>query len=489
VSGSHHYGSRKWHDANWEVEVVLGEDVATQHSWDNGGPPVRMPRNAISGASSCLASGELIEDSIPSEDAEGGFVETCYLPLPGLDPRWYVVSDYNSCKMQKFYAGLLLLSYLNKGTEIVSRIVALLGNDLDVTWHPANALMPAVTTIIHPTWSVVIVDGTRTYQQIAVQGFTSISSPQSFGAFSTLALWYQASQSVRKKLSSDGATPGAPIMLVGHSYGGAAALVLGARFRVPNKDRLISYLTFGTPKTGDAKLHSIIAKCDGINLANDGDLVTIFPPDALTLFPVMLALGVPGLSVWTNWIPPPSQVRMSQDGKLHPNDQFQSDYATLFLWASNAIAVIDEPFVFEHSITEYLDRILKRCPGNPPDPPIVPPGLSCPVAVEMLTGIELQFDILSGEDHWFLYKFSAGAQAGVTIAWPPTNDFQAVQAPVQNCLSFIPINFLSQGAPCLSFAGWVYFGSLIPAERMYVRCRNVGPTTLTYRIRFIDVPC
>lgn len=488
VPALHHYGSRRWHDANWGIDLELGEDVISQHVWDAGDSPVRMPRNAIEGTAACLSSGELFEDSISSEDVEGGFVDACYLPLPTLDPRWYVVSDYKNCKMQKFYAALILLSYLNNGTEILARIVALLGADLTVTWHPASGLMPAVTTIIHPTWSVAIMDGTRDYEQIAVQALTSIRSPQSFGAFGTLPLWYQASQYVRKMLGNDGVTAGAPMMLVGHSYGGAAGLVLAARLRRASDERVLRYLTFGVPKTGDSKIRALIAKCDGMNLANDGDLITIFPPDAITLFPVMTALGVPGLTVWTDWLPAPNQVRQDQDGKLFPNDLGQCDFATLFLWASNAIAVIDEPFVFEHSITEYLARILKRCPGVPPDQPIVTPGLTCATALELTANLEFEFDIPIGVEHWFRYDFAALSIAGYAVRVTAGDIATAFIYAERTCLASSPTRTDTGMSFCFTADTWVNHVMGGPATRFFVRIAG-GTVPVTYRIRMLDSVC
>jgi hypothetical protein len=101
---------------------------------------------------------------------------------------------------------------------------------------------------------------------------------------------------------------------------------------------------------------------EGINLANDPDIITVLPPDELTLAPVMFFLGAPQLKVWIDWKRPPNQVLQNDDGSLSPAEGPLLDFWTLVNIAQRVLAGQSFVSASAHQITVYLERISLRCP-------------------------------------------------------------------------------------------------------------------------------
>ena len=364
VAGTHHLGSRRWHDKNWQHEVVLGECLDTPQPWDAGLPPAAMPFARVVGSLECIARGETTENAIDPDELVDGFPAACFMGQDDRNEDWERLTAFNRCTVQRFYAKVILSLYADDETQIAEDFSAALEGFGVVTVHPSRNFMPSVCTVINPNYSIAVLDGTRSYQQGALQALTAIQRPTDRGPFGTVPLWWDASQWVHDHLTNDGANAEKPIFLVGHSYGGATALVLAGRYKNARPERDIRFLTYGSPKPGDSRLSIKLRQLVGINLANDDDLITVFPPDEETLHPVAVWLDLPHLAVWTEWERPPRQVRQDFDGTLTPNDLVRPDFATLL---SIVNKVVDhhrlEPFS-GHPIREYLRRIEMRCPGR-----------------------------------------------------------------------------------------------------------------------------
>ena len=363
VQGKHNLGSRNWHDKNWKHIVTLGEDLEAVSSWDAGLPPALLPFNRQVGESTCLEIGDKLAEALRTNQIDNGFNEHCFLVCGERDEMLQVATGFNTCSIQKFYALLIAAMYEDDGATVGTMLYQLLGPEAVVKFHEAVGLMPAVTTVCTDKITIIVMDGTRTFQQIALQGLTSLTRPTNQGPFGTVPIWWAASQWAHNIAMADGQIAGTPVFLVGHSYGGAAALVLAARYRVASADRLIRFLTYGCPKPGDQRLRTLLETCEGINLCNDNDLITVFPPDAETLTPVIAALGAPQLGVWVNYKRPPNQVKQFDNGQLDPNDLDVTDFSTMLNIATRVLLDEDIAFISGHVIAEYLRRITLRCPG------------------------------------------------------------------------------------------------------------------------------
>lgn len=424
----HFFGSRDWHDTNNGLVVTLGEQLEAERTWDNGTPPGLLPLNRPTATGDCLSEGSLAATALHPADIINGFNRFCFEPCTSRDEPGQVALATDDCSIQKFYAYIIDRMYADDAAAIGLAFYRLLGPRVTVKFHAAVGLMPAVTTAIGPNLCIIVIDGTRTFQQLALQGMTSLTRPTNIGTYGTVPLWYAASVYVHSIAIADGQLPGTPVILAGHSYGGATALNLAARYRFWNPTRIIRYLTYGCPKTGDQRLHDLVARCQGVNLCNDNDLVTVFPPDRVTLWPVLVALSVPAIAAWADWVRPPNQVAQAADGSLDAANLPITDFDTLATITTQIILGDPIAAIGGHPISEYLARISLRCPvDNWPYTDPCAPNLLLPNGGLGLAG-----------------------RANAIAVWPPTEPDFCVGYPNQYCVG--PFTGITPGTrPCVPY--------------------------------------
>lgn len=364
------YTSRIWLDRNFINVQNLGEDLTEDHTWDNGTPPAVLPNNEQIGSKDCIAFGESLSHAIGPSGLRNGFAIACYTPTIPRDPIWEAASTYQSCSLQYFYAKAIEWVYEHDIAKLTTAFRLLLGAPTVVTFYLGTPILPDMCVAKTSTCSVIVIDGTTTFQQIALQAFMGIDLPFNFGAFGTQPLWYTASTHAVTNLQAAGIDVTKPIMIVGHSYGGAVATILMARILGSGRTQPFRMLTYGNPKPGDSRLRTILERADGIHLANDNDVVTALGPDLLELAPVQVTLPIPVLSNWTSWKRPPNQVRQDTNGVLSPNVGVLLDYETLLDLAIHAITHVAVNPITGHTIPEYARRIRVRCPN--PEYPVSP---------------------------------------------------------------------------------------------------------------------
>jgi len=427
-NGFHNLGSRRWHDANWPAEVRhLGERMTTPELWDDGSPPVMLPLPRAVGSLDAIRNGQLLINAAPPGSLIDGFPAACFQAfLPNL--QFGMLSSFDRCATQRVWARVIEWLYLGMSTQILDLLNAWLGPTMTYTYNPGDDVNPAIVMGISAECCFVAIDGTNTFQQFALQAFDLIQEPQNFGILASASTWYHASTWVHERLMDAGQQAGTPIFIAGHSYGGCVGLILAARYRAAAPARVIRYLTYGAPKIGNQAAHNLLAACEGVNLANDDDLVTVLPPDLYVLIPVALLLGVPILFRWTDWIRQPNQVRMDSNGALFPNALFAIDFVTLLAMAEKALASESQNPIAGHVIEEYYARITTRCPGVEwpiteqvkemlEVEPIIPGG-DCTQAPSILPFTYTGEHVLpDGEEHWFRFPIVAAQQYFVRITF------------------------------------------------------------------------
>ena len=344
------------------LEHVLGEELTSKQTWYNGAPPAAVPFARIVGTAICLTNGEEIENGTDPCNLEDGFNPECYVPIPGTREEWLAASAFDRCALQRLYA--TVIDWCNRGeaARVLEILQAFFGAPAVCRFHPTAGVFPAFATVVCPTFGVAIINGTDNAQQLALQAFYSLTGPQNFGALGTNNLWYSASSVVNAALEADGFDPNLPIMIVGHSYGGATALTLAARYHHARPSRVIRWLTFGCPKIGDTSFVRLLAGTMGFNLANDDDLVTALPPDALQYLPVFNVTLAPAVVSFSSWYRPPFQVQMNSDGSLEANAFPLLDFTTLLAFVQRALASQPLSPISGHLIGEYIERLALRCP-------------------------------------------------------------------------------------------------------------------------------
>jgi pimeloyl-ACP methyl ester carboxylesterase len=399
--GWHNLGSKAWRDKNWLLAQGLGEDVTAKMPWDDGRLPSYLPLPQSVGSVDCLANGEgnLLTDSVPYEQLIDGFVPACFIPQPGTVLPFDFVSDPSSCSNQLLYARIIEWLYAANAVSIADLLHAWIGNAAVVTFHEGTTLYPSLVTVRTPGYALCIVSGTANYQQFALEALYSLIRPFNYGILSTNSQWYAASSWIQAALVADGIDGTLPIFLCGHSYGAVAALILAARFRSGSPNRVVKFLTFGSPKIGDQRFVTLLSSCIGYAIANDTDLVTALPPNLAALFPVETFLGNPLLLVWTEWQAAPFQILLAGDGSQTFDGAISLDFATLLTITLDVLATVPLPSLPGHAIGEYFSRIANRCPDAewPVPPPIyvkifVPDGILLEIGDNVLvenTGIIL----------------------------------------------------------------------------------------------------
>lgn len=254
LSSTHHLGSRRWHNADCKYNLELGENLTTPQPWYNGAAPVVRPFPRVVGAARCLEVGENLASAIRSSELIDGFPRLCFTPEDRPDEQWLRVSEFTRCVLQKLYAAVIDWLYALDVARINRLFLTWLGASAVVTVHAGTTLLPPVCTVVHPQFSIIICAGTENFQQLATQAFLSIRRPTNYGILSTHPLWYNASNWVNDFAVADGVDENKPVLLVGHSYGGATASILAARYRAANPLRQVRYITYGCPKIGDVRL-------------------------------------------------------------------------------------------------------------------------------------------------------------------------------------------------------------------------------------------
>jgi pimeloyl-ACP methyl ester carboxylesterase len=359
--GWHNLGSRTWQDANWQRGQGLGEDVDEPEKWNDGDLPAVEPDRNYVGALACIADGELGANGIPADSMINGFPPACFRGLGPPATPFDEASDYDSCSVQMAYARIIEWMYDFNELAILNFLAGFLGPTFTVRVHPPTTLLPSVVTAVSTAYTLAWVDGTANFQQFAFQAAYGGVVPQNFGAYGTSTFWYDAGTYIHNTLVADGAISARPIFLCGHSYGGAAALNVVARYRVGNPSRIIRYLTFGCPRPGDVRMRDLIALTDGKSLCNYTDIVAAIPPAYDLVFSVYAALGFLFLLTWPTWKPAPQQYMMDFDGALIPGGVPTLDFTTIYDLALLVAASLPYPTIEAHQITTYRSQIFRRC--------------------------------------------------------------------------------------------------------------------------------
>jgi len=361
--GFHNVWSKNWLDQNWRNEVTLGEDLEAKQLWYNGAAPAVLPRATRAGSAACIANGERyalrLVNGAPA--LMNGFPSACFTQADVRD-AWMQIAAIDRCAVQKLFAWILTRMYENNSAAILDVYQQWLGNLGTVTFTPVANSFPALSIVTDPNFTICVCDGTRFFQQFALQAWQSLDSPQNFGILGTMLLWYNASTYVIEQLEARGVTAAAPILLVGHSYGAVVASIVAARLRFANPDLSISLLTFGMPDPGDARLIALMNRCRQIHLVNDVDTVTILPPDFTSLQIIVPLLGPFILGLWGGWERPTNAFEQNADGVLIPRPPTQVDTFLLGFLVSQAISHQTLNAFTGHRIETYFNRIERRCP-------------------------------------------------------------------------------------------------------------------------------
>lgn len=357
------FGSREWHEKNWPIEQpALGEVLDAKHTWDNGNPPLLPPLPAFVGDEDCIANGETIIQGLPLTSAAryDSWPTACFI-LTDTDV-WGRAASVYTCRVQRYWADRVAELEANRITDLTRTLEARFPGAV-VTFHDGEVFFPKLCTVVHPDYSICMYAATANLRQALVEVIEGVLAPVDRGGFSTTLLWQQQAQRGLMALSADGANGARPVLFVGYSYGGAAAMVAAAMCRLERANRTIRYLTYGAPKPGDGRLQDLLAlPTRGCALANRDDLITLIPPDRISLLPAQVVLGQ-NFRPWALWEFPRETWIQEPDGSVRQNEY--PVLATGPLLALIAFVIANRTFFGypAHNINQYRARLALRCPG------------------------------------------------------------------------------------------------------------------------------
>jgi hypothetical protein len=352
--GVHHLGAPSWNKGEPEfLSDLLGQ--ASYDGWDNGGSTIAPPRAVLIGSANCVQNGASYPPVVPGRVLEGGWDSRCFLPgpLPAI-----LAVDIKPRANQAIYAAVLDALYTDP-VAAAALLQAFLGPNAVLTTVPnSSSYLPGSIVAVTPEYSVIVISGSTTPQQRALQALYAGGGPINEGNFATNPVWYAASVEMGIRLNLAGADPSKPVIIVGHSYGGAAGSVLAARLMNQTPGRDVRLLTFGAPKPGDARLANLLRLARQIHIANVGDPVPLLPPNASELWAFWGIAPPDFIAAWLSWSDPGSQLYLRSDGGENESPSGFLPYDLLAPILNDAVLGLPFAPFADHDIKEYLRRLL-----------------------------------------------------------------------------------------------------------------------------------
>lgn len=299
------------------------------------------------------------EPPFDEPDFENGFNSLCFLPLIPPPPPEFKnpepdVWDRDS---QQLFARMLLAAYDDQaaGEQLLR---SYLGSGAVITSVPNSVSeIPGSQIAVTPELSVVVIPGTSNFEQLAFQVIYAGNGLTNFGDYSTNQLWKSAYDVINGRINAAGAPPTKPILLVGHSYGGAVAAILAARYSTFQPDRLVYLVTFGMPRPGDARLTGQLVNVQRAHLANTGDFVTGVPPIFSETEGLSWVLPDSLREQWSRSSRAGRQIVMDENGNQVHENASQFSFLMLTLLIPDIILALPAPPSLPHLIGEYIRRL------------------------------------------------------------------------------------------------------------------------------------
>jgi len=212
--------------------------------------------------------------------------------------------------------------------------------------------------LVNPQRVFVWTVGTTNNLQLAMQSTQFVAGPVQWGFWGrTAPIWIAGSELVLSVMETAGVPADVPIVLCGHSMGGAIACVLAARLLWARPERKVEVLTFGRPRPGDRIMREHLRTMPQRHIANIADTVPNCCPHMDEIGPVALTvppLFKPRMDAWQTL---PGATQLLTTGELIDGEILSS----LLLDIGNAVAAIivgdPIPITINHGMEEYLRRL------------------------------------------------------------------------------------------------------------------------------------
>ena len=265
---------------------------------------------------------------------------------------------------------ILRLSMQPSADEIQADYVRFLGEPSAFFYSPRNGLLPAYVQAKHDEAGVQIMEGAYSTNQ-------GLAYVNAIGETIDYTLDGGANSYIRSIANSAdvqgiafGLYTRPRTWIVGHSLGGIASVVQGARLYARNRSANFSVVTFGSAKPGPLEVARFVPYGSIERWMNEGDPVPLIPPEPIEA-PFYYALrGVATRNNAALYAQPAGGTQLFPDGSVIsrnlPNVPRADIQPALTAWLQS----LHDHRLTEHSMQAYLQSLQARNARYPLAPPI-----------------------------------------------------------------------------------------------------------------------
>jgi len=272
----HDFYSGTWSQGDPAHTSTTGPVQSAARPWRDGVLEISFPPAIPVGSEFAFSDGLEYPADLNTSQLRAGIPSACWInagvPFLSLD----TVCDLKNCCLRTAYARIIELIYNGEDTDITNFFETWLGQ-ATVTHYSQVGLFPAMSFVVTSQYAMVFVSGTTTFQQIATQATTGFAGPSNFGSVRTIPLWFECATLIQERFESLGVDNTLPLLMAGHSYGGAAVAVLAIRQKRANPDKKLYVLTYGMPKPCDLASMRILETTNRMFVFNVNDFVPQIP--------------------------------------------------------------------------------------------------------------------------------------------------------------------------------------------------------------------
>jgi len=294
-------------------------------------------------------------ESVYSLPAVNGFDSRCLLTRLNMPAQRGTVVDANVRFDLVQLFNILDRQYVNL-TQAVEWMETILGPGATIAGvdNSPTSNVPGTVIGTNATQTIVAISGTTTAQQLATQlGYGAIGIVD-YGAFSTLPVWYSSATAIVDRMLAQGIDTSKPITLVGHSYGGALAILIAALIKRANPTADVRIVTAGAPNPGDQRLYDLLAGVPQVHIVNVGDPVPGLPPTGPDLVPWSLIVPSPLYSRWGTVRQLPGRSMLASSGQITVGNPWFYSFSALSGAIPYLVSGASLPLFSEHEMSTYL---------------------------------------------------------------------------------------------------------------------------------------
>lgn len=255
----------------------------------------------------------------------------------------------------------------------VSQIQALHGPfvpDPLVRFIPGSDARTNVITVNNPAELLVCIGGATTRAQIINLLLGIQNGPAADDVTVAVSTFYNAAKSLQNDLFGSGHWIGKRVYIVGHSFGGGVAQVLGALIQITGQAASVKIWSFGAPRAGTSAFAHRLSFLNNYRFHNAGDVVPWLAPHSDEIPTTMLTEAI---TLWRNCntlCQAPSGYSLQPFGRIDPDmGNPPRDWTVLLGLARYMTSVMVGGAGPQHSVSDYLARAQQSVQNYPQPAP------------------------------------------------------------------------------------------------------------------------